>query len=81
MSPSTVSTRSGRSSDSIGLTIVKGCCTTIDSDGERGYDIEQPSNDLQKNAGLYHDRGYSESDIEFIFHGNWSNLLKQVWTG
>ncbi|CAN5565822.1 membrane dipeptidase [soil metagenome] len=58
----------------------------IGSDLDGGYGTEQTPNDLdtiadlQKIAELLGERGYSESDIELIFHGNWSNLLQRVWT-
>jgi len=58
----------------------------IGSDLDGGYGTEQTPNDLdtiadlQEIADLLRDRGYAESDIELIFHGNWSNLLKRVWT-
>ncbi len=58
----------------------------IGSDLDGGYGTEQTPNDLdtiadlQKIADLLRDRGYAESDIELIFHGNWSNLLERVWT-
>ncbi len=58
----------------------------IGSDLDGGYGTEQTPNDLntiddlQKIAELLRSRGYAESDIELIFHGNWSNLLQRVWT-
>ncbi len=58
----------------------------IGSDLDGGYGTEQTPNDLdtiadlQQIADLLRDRGYAESDIVLIFNGNWSNLLKRVWT-
>lgn len=58
----------------------------IGSDLDGGYGREQsPADldtitDLQKIAGLLEGRGYSETDIALIMHGNWINLLRRVWT-
>jgi membrane dipeptidase len=35
--------------------------------------------DLQKIPDLLRSRGYSESDIEKVMHGNWLNFLKKAW--
>lgn len=35
--------------------------------------------DLQKYDGLLSDRGYSDTDIENIFHNNWLQFLKNIW--
>jgi len=42
------------------------------------YDIDTIA-DLQNLQGLLKKRGYSESDTEKIFHGNWLRFLKNVW--
>lgn len=58
----------------------------IGSDLDGGYGTEQTPNDLdtiadlQRIPDLLRDRGYAESDIELIMHGNWTNLLRRVWT-
>jgi membrane dipeptidase len=35
--------------------------------------------DLQNLTHLLSKRGYSESDIEGIFHGNWLRFLRGAW--
>jgi membrane dipeptidase len=35
--------------------------------------------DLQKIPDLLRQRGYSESEIEKVMHGNWLNFLKKAW--
>lgn len=59
----------------------------IGSDLDGGYGTEQTPNDLntiadlQKIADLLRQRGYAETDIEQIMHGNWTSLLQRVWAG
>nr|WP_287935925.1 membrane dipeptidase [Algoriphagus sp.] len=36
--------------------------------------------DLQKIPDLLRSRGYTESDVEKVMHGNWLNFLKNAWT-
>lgn len=43
------------------------------------YDLETIA-DLQKIPDLLRLRGYSESDVEKVMHGNWLNFLKKAWT-
>lgn len=42
------------------------------------YDIETIA-DLQKLPALFAKRGYSQSDIEGIMHGNWLRFLRKAW--
>jgi membrane dipeptidase len=35
--------------------------------------------DLQKYEHLLQNRGYTDADINKIFHGNWLNFLRRVW--
>lgn len=42
------------------------------------YDLDTIA-DLQKIPNLLHKRGYSETDIEGIMHGNWLRLLHTAW--
>jgi membrane dipeptidase len=42
------------------------------------YDLETIA-DLQKLPQLFTRRGYSQSDIENIMHGNWLRFLKNAW--
>lgn len=42
------------------------------------YDLETIA-DLQKLPDLFRKRGYSEEDIEGIFHGNWLRFLRKAW--
>ena len=42
------------------------------------YDLETIT-DLQKLNGLFTARGYSQQDIENIFHGNWLRFLRKAW--
>ena len=56
-----------------------------DLDGAYGkeqspYDLENIS-DLQKLKTILNRRGYTESDIQNIFHGNWLRFLKRAWKG
>jgi membrane dipeptidase len=55
-----------------------------DLDGAYGkeqspYDIENIS-DLQKLGPLLSKRGYSEEDIENVFHKNWLRFLRKAWS-
>jgi|HigsolmetaAR201D_1030396.scaffolds.fasta_scaffold03727_5 membrane dipeptidase len=58
----------------------------IGTDLDGGFGLEQsPSDydtiaDLQKFNELLAKRGYSESDIAAILHGNWLRLLNRVWS-
>ena len=54
-----------------------------DLDGAYGkeqspYDLENIA-DLQKLKGLLQKRGYSQEDVENIFHGNWLRFLRTAW--
>lgn len=54
-----------------------------DLDGAYGkeqspYDLEDIS-DLQKLKGLLQKRGYTEQDIQNVFHGNWLRFLRSAW--
>jgi membrane dipeptidase len=57
----------------------------IGSDLDGGFGREQSPQDLdtiadlQKFTGLLAGRGYSETDIAAIMHGNWLNFLRQAW--
>ncbi|TVR76223.1 MAG: peptidase M19 [Sphaerobacteraceae bacterium] len=57
----------------------------IGTDLDGGYGTEQCPKDLdtiadiQKMTGMLADRGYSQADIENIFHGNWLRLMRRVW--
>lgn len=42
------------------------------------YDLETIA-DLQKLPALFKKRGYSETDIENIMHGNWLRFLRKAW--
>ena len=56
----------------------------IGSDLDGGYGTEQTPRDLntiadlQKLEGLLADRGYAETDIAAIFHGNWMRFFGRV---
>ncbi|MFV1966606.1 MAG: dipeptidase [Pirellulaceae bacterium] len=58
----------------------------IGSDLDGGFGREQTPvdlqsiADLQRLAGLFADRGYSEADIEAIMHGNWIRRLREIWS-
>ncbi len=43
------------------------------------YDLETIA-DLQKLVPLFHKRGYSETDVENIMHGNWLRFLRNAWS-
>jgi len=59
----------------------------IGSDLDGGFGREQsPSDldtiaDLQKIPGLLKKRGYKETDIDAIMHGNWLRTLRKAWAG
>jgi membrane dipeptidase len=59
--------------------------SAIGTDLDGGYGTEQVPHDLdtivdlQKIPPMLKDRGYSESDIEAIFHGNWVRLFDRGW--
>ena len=56
----------------------------IGSDLDGGFGTEQSPHDLssicdlQRTAELLDDRGYSASDIDAIFHGNWLRTFSQL---
>jgi len=55
----------------------------IDLDGAFGreqcpYDLETIA-DLQKIPALLGKRGYKETDIENMMHGNWLRFLRKAW--
>jgi membrane dipeptidase len=58
----------------------------IGSDLDGGFGREQSPQDLdtiadlQKFVDLLAGRGYSETDIAAIMHGNWLNFLRRAWT-
>jgi len=43
------------------------------------YDLETIA-DLQKVPELFKKRGYSDTDVENLMHGNWLRFLRQAWT-
>ena len=54
-----------------------------DLDGAYGreqspYDLESIA-DLRRIPGMLSKRGYSESDIEKVMHGNWLRFLRRAW--
>lgn len=57
----------------------------IGSDLDGGYGREQSPYDLdtiadlQKLAPMLQERGYTDSDVEAIFHGNWVRKLREAW--
>jgi membrane dipeptidase len=57
----------------------------IGTDLDGGYGTEQTPGDLDTIAdlarvpGMLSDRGYTQTDIEKIMHGNWIALLNRVW--
>lgn len=57
----------------------------IGTDLDGGYGREQSPHDLDTIADLQHlngllaGRGYNQTDIEAILHGNWLRLLRQAW--
>ena len=58
----------------------------IGSDLDGGYGTEQTPTDLNSIADLralielLKDRGYTETDIEKIMHGNWLRVLQRAWS-
>lgn len=59
----------------------------IGSDLDGGFGTEQSPEDmdsiadLQKLDPLLRQHGYSEADVEAIFHGNWLRFFKRAWQG
>ncbi len=59
----------------------------IGSDLDGGYGTEQTPYDLdtvydlQKIPGLLRKRGFLESDIEAVMHGNWIRYFQEAWAG
>ncbi len=57
----------------------------IGSDLDGGFGTEQSPEDLdtiadlQKLNPLLRQRGYTDADIEAIFHGNWLRFFERVW--
>jgi membrane dipeptidase len=57
----------------------------IGSDLDGGYGTEQTPTDLdtiadlQKIPAILRRRGYSEADIEGVFHGNWMRFFEKAW--
>src|SRR5690554_5787448 len=43
------------------------------------YDLETIA-DLQNLKGLLEKRGYSEQDINNVFHGNWLRIIRKAWS-
>jgi membrane dipeptidase len=43
------------------------------------FDLETIA-DLQMLVPLFHKRGYSETDVENIMHGNWLRFLRNAWS-
>jgi membrane dipeptidase len=64
-----------------------GLHSAIGSDLDGGYGTEQSPCDLdtivglQKVPDLLRKRGYKESDIEAIMHGNWLRFFEDAWAG
>ncbi|MDB5353823.1 MAG: Membrane dipeptidase [Phycisphaerales bacterium] len=58
--------------------------SAIGSDLDGGFGIEQTPRDLntiadlQRLAGILGSRGYSEADIDLIFHGNWLRFFRDA---
>ncbi|MDB5299777.1 MAG: Membrane dipeptidase [Phycisphaerales bacterium] len=58
--------------------------SAIGSDLDGGFGIEQTPRDLntiadlQKLGGILGSRGYSEADIDLIFHGNWLGFFRDA---
>lgn len=57
----------------------------IGSDLDGGYGVEQTPTDLNTIAdlqslnSLLRKRGYAESEVENVFHGNWLRFLRNAW--
>jgi membrane dipeptidase len=57
----------------------------IGSDLDGGYGTEQCPHDLdtiadlQRIPGLLRERGYAESEIEAVMHGNWLRFFERAW--
>lgn len=43
------------------------------------YDDLETIADLQKIPALLKKRGYTQTDMENIMHGNWQRFLRRVW--
>ena len=61
----------------------KHCGIGSDLDGGFGkeqspFDLETIA-DLQKIAEILSERGYSDSDVEGIMHGNWIDFFRRAW--
>lgn len=60
--------------------------SAIGSDLDGGFGTEQTPRDLdtiadlQRVADLLRHRGYSEQDIQGIFHGNWIRFFREAWS-
>jgi membrane dipeptidase len=56
----------------------------IGTDLDGGFGTEQTPGDLgtiadiQKLVAIYRKRGYSEADVDAIFHGNWLRFFRQA---
>ena len=35
--------------------------------------------DLQRLPGMLRRRGYSDTDVELVAHGNWVRFLREAW--
>ncbi|MDM8520311.1 membrane dipeptidase [Anaerolineales bacterium HSG6] len=61
--------------------------SAIGSDLDGGFGKDQSPHDLdtiadlQKLVGMLRERGYVETDIANIMHGNWLRLLRRSWAG
>lgn len=57
----------------------------IGSDLDGGYGTEQTPidldtiADLQKIPGMLRSRGYTDADVEGVFHGNWMRFFERAW--
>ena len=63
------------------------CHAAIGSDLDGGFGTEQSPRDvdtiadLQKIAGLLRRRGYTETNVEAVMHGNWLRFFRTAWEG
>jgi membrane dipeptidase len=61
------------------------CHSALGTDLDGGFGTEQSPYDLrtiadlQKIPGLLRKRGYRESDVEAIMHGNWYRFFRKAW--
>lgn len=59
--------------------------SALGTDLDGGFGTEQSPHDLktiadlQKIPGLLRKRGYRESDVEAIMHGNWCRFFREAW--